>query len=87
MLEQRLPEITKASVLFTRWIAKAGNLEAVTKNSELLKEHIFYLQEKINDSKYLLSNKEEILAAKLKNTGWKPKNKEIEAYMRYLCRL
>ena len=25
--------------------------------------------------------------SKLKNTGWKPKNKEIEAYMRYLCRL
>ncbi len=41
MMEQRLPEITKGVVLFTRWIAKIKNLEAVTANSGLLKEHIF----------------------------------------------
>lgn len=69
MLEQRLPEITKATVLFTRWIAKVENPDEVSNNSGLLKEHSFYLQEKINDSKYLLSDKEEILTAKLKNTG------------------
>lgn len=69
VLEQRIPEITKATVLFTRWIAKIENLDAVSKKSGLLEEHSFYLQEKINDSKYLLSDKEEILAAKLKNTG------------------
>ncbi len=68
-LDQRLPEITKSTVLFTRWISKIKNLDAVTANSGLLKEHIFYLQETINNSKYLLSDKEEILAAKLKNTG------------------
>lgn len=69
ILEQRLPEITKGAVLFTRWISKIKNLDAVTSNSGLLKDHIFYLQETINNSKYLLSDKEEILAAKLKNTG------------------
>ena len=68
-MEQRLPEITKGAVLFSRWISKIKNLGAVTANSGLLKEHIFYLQETINNSKYLLTDKEEILAAKLKNTG------------------
>ena len=68
-LEQRLPEITKGVVLFTRWIAKIKNLNTVTANSGLLKEHRFYLQETIDNSNYLLTDKEEILAAKLKNTG------------------
>ena len=68
-MEQRLPEITKGTVLFSRWIAKIKNLDAVIANSGLLKEHSFYLQEIINNSKYLLSDKEEILAAKLKNSG------------------
>lgn len=69
ILEQRIPEITKATVQFTRWLALVKNIEKVIKNSELLKEHSFYLKEISNNSKYLLSDKEEILASKLKNTG------------------
>ncbi len=69
IFKQKLPEITKGGVLFTRWIAQIKDLDAVTSNSGLLKEHSFYLQETINNSKYLLSDKEEILAAKLKTTG------------------
>ncbi len=69
ILEHKLPEITKATVQFARWISLINNIDKVIKNSGLLKEHSFYLEEISNNSKYLLTDKEEILAAKLKNTG------------------
>ncbi|MCK5672968.1 MAG: hypothetical protein KAH95_06315, partial [Spirochaetales bacterium] len=69
MLEQRIPEITKATVQFARWFALVKNIDKVIKNSGLLKEHSFFLKEISDNSKYLLSDKEEILASKLKNTG------------------
>jgi pepF/M3 family oligoendopeptidase len=69
ILEQKIPEITKATVTFTRWLALVKNIDKVIKNSGLLKEHSFYLKEVNDNSKYLLSDKEEILASKLKNTG------------------
>jgi len=69
ILEQKLPKITKATVQFTRWISLVKNIDMVLKNSGLLKEHSFYLKEIIYSSKYLLTDKEEILAARLKNTG------------------
>ena len=69
ILEHKLPEITKATVQFARWISLINNINKVIKNSGLLKEHSFYLKEIRDNSKYLLSEKEEILASKLKNTG------------------
>ncbi|MDA3939179.1 MAG: M3 family oligoendopeptidase [Spirochaetia bacterium] len=69
ILEQKLPDMTKSAVQFTRWISLVKKFKKVIKNSGLLKEHSFYLEEIRNNSRYLLSDKEEILAAKLKNTG------------------
>lgn len=69
ILEQKLPDITKATVQFARWLSLVNNIDKVIKNSGLLKEHNFYLKEISNNSKYLLTDKEEILAAKLKNSG------------------
>ncbi len=69
ILEQRLPGITKAAVQFSRWLSLVKNFDKVIKNSGLLKEHSFYLKEIRVNSKYLLSDKEEILVSKLKNTG------------------
>ncbi len=69
ILEQKLPELTKADVPFTRWIAGIKDIDAVIENSGVLKDHRFFLQERMRESRYLLSDNEEILAAKLKNTG------------------
>ncbi len=69
ILEQKIPEITRATVKFTRWISLVPDIDEVIKDSALLTEHSFYLQQIIDESKYLLSDKEEILASKLKNTG------------------
>ncbi|MCF6335751.1 MAG: M3 family oligoendopeptidase [Spirochaetales bacterium] len=69
ILEQKIPEITRATVKFTRWISLVPDIDEVIKDSALLTEHSFYLQQIIDESKYLLPDKEEILASKLKNTG------------------
>jgi pepF/M3 family oligoendopeptidase len=69
ILNQKLPEITKATVQFSRWISLIENINKVIQNSGLLREHSFYINEISNNSKYLLTDREEILASKLKNTG------------------
>ncbi len=69
ILEQKIPELTKATVPFERWIAGVDDLEPVVENSGILKDHTFFLQEMKENSTYLLSDREEVLAAQLKNTG------------------
>lgn len=68
-LENKLTELTKPQVLFQKWLAALGNLEELIASSELLKEHEYYLQELCKKSRYLLSEQEELLIAKMKNTG------------------
>lgn len=66
-----LSELTKAEVLFTRFIAAIENLEEVIDSSDDLKEHEFMLKEIRKNAKYLLSNEEEMLISKMSNTGSK----------------
>lgn len=69
IMERKLPEINRSAVVFARWISEIDSLDSILINSGLLKDHRFYLIEKIQNSSYLLSDDEELLAAKLKNTG------------------
>ncbi len=69
ILEQKLPGLTKITVLFSRWISGIEGIDTIISNSKILKEYSFYLTEIIESTIYLLSDKEEILAAKLKTTG------------------
>ena len=66
-----LSELTKAEVLFTRFIAAIENLEEVIDSSDDLKEHEFMLKEIRKNARYLLSNEEEMLISKMSNTGSK----------------
>ena len=66
-----LSELTKAEVLFTRFIAAIENLEEVIDSSDYLKEHEFMLKEIRKNARYLLSNEEEMLISKMSNTGSK----------------
>lgn len=66
-----LSELTKAEVLFTRFIAAIENLEEVIDSSDILKEHEFMLKEIRKNARYLLSNEEEMLISKMSNTGSK----------------
>lgn len=68
-LEVKYNELTEPSVAFQKWLASLDNLEDIINSSQLLREHSFYLKEKVQFSKYLLSEEQEVLIAKMSNTG------------------
>lgn len=62
-------DLTKPNVQFQSFLKELDNLDELINSSELLKEHRFYLEEIKKQSKYMLSEKEEVLISKLTNTG------------------
>ncbi|OPJ63042.1 M3 family oligoendopeptidase [Clostridium oryzae] len=52
-----------------RWIGEIDNLQEVANSSDKLKEFSFHINELAHRSKYLLSDREEGIIAKMKSTG------------------
>ncbi|WP_202813779.1 M3 family oligoendopeptidase [Defluviitalea phaphyphila] len=71
LLENKSTDLAEPLVKFKKWLSKFENLDTLISCSDLLKEHTFYLNEFIAETKYLLNEKEEVLIAKMKNTGSK----------------
>ena len=69
ILENKLTEIVEATTKLERWISNIKDIDVVIKGSEVLREHEFYINEIIEKSKYLLSDREESIISKMKNTG------------------
>lgn len=69
ILEVKLSSSAEWEAKINRWIGSIKNIDAEIESSELLKEHSFFIKEISEKSKYLLSNIEEALLAKLRNTG------------------
>lgn len=67
--EEKLTELTEADVTFRKWLGKIANLEEVINSSEFISQFSFYLKEIELKNKYLLKENEELIIAKLKNTG------------------
>lgn len=65
----KISEVTKPEVKFKEFIKEIDNLDEVIQSSELLKEHKFYLEQIKLNTKYMLSEKEEVLISKMSNTG------------------
>ena len=63
-----------------KWIASIDNIDEIINSSKLLKEHEFIIKEIIKKNKYMLSDKEEAIIAKMKNTG----SEAWEKYKEYL---
>lgn len=61
--------LTKPEVDFKNFIKEIHDLDLLIEKSPLLKEHEFLLKELKENTKYLLSEKEELLISKMKNTG------------------
>ena len=75
-------EMTDPNVLFDKYVAECENLDKYIQGSSFLKEHEFYLKEKKEKAKYQLSDKEESLIAKLRNTGsgaWSQMKEQLAA--------
>ncbi|MBI6875232.1 M3 family oligoendopeptidase [Clostridium aciditolerans] len=68
-LEQKASSLAPGESKIKSWIGKIENLNNIVEQSDLLKEHSFYLMEIKQNNKYLLSDKEEAVIAKMKNTG------------------
>ncbi len=68
-LENSLTRLTEPEVLFQNWLGNLSDLESLISASPLLEEHRFYLMELKEQTKYLLSEKEEVIISKMKNTG------------------
>jgi pepF/M3 family oligoendopeptidase len=69
ILEKKLTNLVESSVKLERYISNIENIDDIINKSELLKEHKFILKTVIEQSKYLLNDKEENIIANMKNTG------------------
>lgn len=65
----KISEVTKPEVQFKEFIKGIDNLDELINNSKVLEEHRFYLDQIKLNTKYMLSEKEEVLISKMSNTG------------------
>lgn len=68
-LDLKYSELTKAFVSYQKWIGSIDDLDKLLSSSNILKKHEFIITEAANNAKYLLSEEEEIIISKMKNTG------------------
>lgn len=69
IFEKKLTYMVEASTKVERYISTIDNIEHIIEKSELLKAHEYVLKSIVEQSKYLLSDKEESIIANMKNTG------------------
>lgn len=69
VFDQKFTSLTKPEVTFIKWLGKLENLDAIISSNTYVKEHEFFIKEKADENKYLLSDEEEVLISKMKNTG------------------
>lgn len=69
IFEKKLTYMVEASTKIERYISNIDNIECIIEKSELLKAHEYILKSIVEQSKYLLSDKEESIIANMKNTG------------------
>ena len=69
IVENKMTEIVSAKTKLERWISNIKDIDKCINSSSLLKEHEFYIKEITNNSKHLLSESEETIISKMKNTG------------------
>lgn len=62
-------ELAGPEALFAEYIKNTENIDLLIESSPILKAHGFYLQEIKSASKHMLSEKEELIIAKMRNTG------------------
>lgn len=68
-LENLSVKASEPAVRFKSWLRNIDNLDKILSSSELLCEHKFYIKEMYEKSKYMLSEKEELIISNMKLTG------------------
>lgn len=68
-LEKEMVKTTRTMVEFQIWLSNIEDREKLYKNSEILNDHKFFIEELVEKSSYLLPENEEEIIAKMKQTG------------------
>ena len=68
-LQNILAKSADTDARLAKWVGDIEGLLDIVEKSELLKEHKYSFAEVLKGSKYILSDKEELMVAKLKTTG------------------
>ncbi|MCL2236418.1 MAG: M3 family oligoendopeptidase [Defluviitaleaceae bacterium] len=85
MLRVSFADMAKPRVMFEAYVGKVEDLDGLINAHPVLKEHEFILREIKSKNKYLLSQGEEVVFAKLKNTGssaWNDMKEQLTATMK-----
>jgi len=69
ILSSKISNLAESEAKITKWIGNLKDLDKIIQSSKSLKEHNFFLKEKAENAKYILSDKEEAIIAKMKNTS------------------
>lgn len=69
ILQEKSTALAESEAKIEKWIGSLENLDEIINGSQILKEFKFYLVEKASKAKYILSEKEEVIIAKMQNTG------------------
>jgi pepF/M3 family oligoendopeptidase len=67
-LEEKATELVLPQVQFQKWVGSLDNKEEIITDTRL-EQHRFYLEELVRDTRYMLTDAEETLISKMKNTG------------------
>lgn len=68
-IEEKMSTLASTETKVSTWISEIKDLDKVIGESEHLKAHDFYIKEIVQNQKYRLSEKEEAIIARMKNTG------------------
>lgn len=69
ILEKKLTNLIESSAKLGKFISSIEDIDYIINGSKLLKEHEFIIKNIVEQSKYLLGNKEESIIANMRNTG------------------
>ncbi|MBU1020790.1 MAG: M3 family oligoendopeptidase [Firmicutes bacterium] len=68
-MQQLGAKTTKPSTLFSKWVPTIPNLQQLINEDPVLKEAEYFLNRIVDGSKYLLSDKEEMIISKMQSTS------------------
>lgn len=68
-IEKTITETTEFDVAFKKWLSSLDNLDEVINSCDYIKTHEFILNEAIKSAKHMLSDEQEIVISKMRNTG------------------
>lgn len=69
VLQKKFSEFTETRTLFTKYVSRVDDIEALINSNKFLKEHSFIIKEIKKTNKYVLDEKTEGLLSKLKQSG------------------